>query len=44
VELQVGYSPTPLVFISGDSRGFTGPVSSLESIALKPIGSKGVGG
>jgi hypothetical protein len=35
--------PSPLFLISGDSRGFKGAVSSLESISFKLIDSKGVG-
>jgi hypothetical protein len=34
--------PSPLFLKVIDCRGFTGPVSCLESISLKPIDTKGV--
>lgn len=42
MELQVGYSPLPLFFVSDDSRGVKGAASCLESISSKVIDSKGL--
>jgi len=43
-DCKVVTPPSPLFLISGDSRGFTGAVSCLESISFKVIDSKGLSG
>ncbi len=43
-DCKVVTPPSPLFLISGDSRGFMGPVICLESISLELIDSKGLSG